>query len=211
MTKIAFASNPDIQYVNHCSGTHQNNDLGLKFQIDVLRAVVSETPMGVKQHMLTMPPNNLGMLKDLKDAGLGTINFALEVFDPEKFRLICEGKNTLYGRSRFFDAYKEAVCVFGKGNSYVNFVGGLESLNTMTQGFWELGEMGVAASVNVFHPDPSSIFAKKSPPQINYLFDMVHAQNSVYKKYDFRPIFPNGGTRNSLDTEVTQGFFSYDK
>ena len=60
LTKIAFASNPDIQYVNHCSGTHQNNDLGLKFQIDVLRAVVSETPMGVKQHMLTMPPNNLG-------------------------------------------------------------------------------------------------------------------------------------------------------
>ncbi|MCR4263909.1 MAG: hypothetical protein NUV98_04295 [Candidatus Roizmanbacteria bacterium] len=211
VTELAFEEPSDIAYVNHCSGTHKSNDLGLKFQIDILKAIVSATPPGIKQHMLTMPPDNLNLLEDLRHAGLGTINFAIEVFDPKKFQYICEGKNTLYGRDNFFKAYEEAVRVFGKGNVYANFVGGLESIKTMEEGFWYLAERGVAPSINVFHPDPESVFAHVKPPTIEYLFNMVHAQDAVYKKHHFQPIYPKGGTRNSLDTEVYRGFFSHDE
>lgn len=210
MTQLAFAIRTDIAYINHCSGTHKSNDLGLKFQIDVLQTIVSVTPPGIKQHMLTMPPDNLNLLKELLRAGLGTINFALEVFDPQKFRYICEGKNELYGRDKFFEAYEEAVRAFGKGKVYANFVGGLESIETMEEGFWYLADQGVAPSINIFHPDPESIFTHVKPPSIEYLFKMVHAQDAVYKKYSFQPIYPKGGTRNSLDTEVFKGFFSHD-
>jgi len=205
--KVAFELYNDLLYVNHCSGTHKDNDLGLKFQIDVLKAISEVTPPKIKQHMLTMPPDRLNMLEDLKKAGLHTINFALEVFDKDKFAVICEGKNTLYGRDKFFEAFKKAVDVFGKGNSYCNFVGGLESIDSMAEGFDYLASIGIAPSINVFHPDPKSKLNKKAPPSIDYLLKMGQLQASIYKKNKFIPIYPVGGTRNSLDTEAWRGLF----
>ncbi len=206
--QLAFQNSNDIRYVNHCSGTHKDNNLGLQFQIDVLKAIAAVTPKGVKQHMLTMPPDNLDMLEDLKKAGLHTVNFALEVFDKKKFEVICKGKHTLYGRNKFFEAFKNAVSVFGNGNSYCNFVGGLEPVESMIEGFEYLASIGVVPSINVFHPDPQSAFHDRKPPTINYLLRMARAQGKIYQKNKFKPIYPVGGTRNSLDTEVWRGFFN---
>ena len=104
-------------------------------------------------------------------------------------------------------AFKKAVDVFGKGNSYCNFVGGLESIDSMAEGFDYLASIGIAPSINVFHPDPKSKLNKKAPPSIDYLLKMGQLQASIYKKNKFIPIYPVGGTRNSLDTEAWRGLF----
>ena len=207
-TSVALKLYADILYVNHCSGTHKNNDLGLKFQMDILKAIVSVTPKNIKQHMLTMPPDNLELLRSLKAAGLDTVNFALEVYDKKIFEDVCSGKNTLYGRSKFFRAFKKAVEVFGRGNSYCNFVGGLESIESMQEGFERLASQGTAPSINVFHPDPRSKLSNRPTPTIKYLLRLGKIQSDIYKKYNFNPIYPVGGTRNSLDTESWNGYFN---
>lgn len=205
--KIVFKNYKKIKYINYASGTHRDNDLGLKEQIELVKTLKRIIPKKIKHHMLTMPPNNLNLLYDLKKAGLDTINFAIEVYNKKKFKEICPGKSYLYNRRKFFMAFKKAVKIFGKGNSYGNFVGGLESLGSMKEGFQYLASLGTAPSINVFHPDPQSKYWMKKPPSVEYLYKMVKEQVKIYRKNKFKPIFPFGGTRNSLDTEVYRGFF----
>jgi len=204
---LALVSNPDIKYINYCAGTHANNDVGLQLQIDIMKAVKHVTPSHVRHHILTMPPNTLSLLTDLKHAGCDTINFALEVFDAKLFKTVCPGKEHYYGQDKFFEAFKYAVNVFGRGNVYCNFVGGLEPITSMKKAFVFLSSIGIVPSINVFHPDPESGLSHRKPPIVSYLLSMCREQANTYKTNSFRPIFPDGGTRNSLDAEVYRGFF----
>lgn len=206
--ELAFSLDGDrIFYVNHCAGTHVDNDLGLTHQMDVLKAVMEVTPPGVKHHMLTMPPDTLSLIGDLKKSGLGTLNFAIEIFDPDLFREICPGKDQLYGYDKFMEAYKAGVQAFGSGNMYANFVGGLEPVESMEEGFEYFARQGIVPSVNVFHPDPKSRLADRKPPSVDYLIRVAKAQSKIYSDYGLSSIYPRGGSRNSLDNEVYKGYF----
>lgn len=208
VAELAFSSDEDIRYVNYCSGNDKNNDRGVQHFIDVVGAVKAVSPDNVRHHVITMPPDTLSMLQDLKDAGAGTVNFAIEVFDPDLFAEVCTGKDSLYGRDKFFDAIREGVRVFGRGKTFYNFVGGMEPVGSVIEGFETFARMGAAPSVNVFHPDPESAFADRTSPSEEYLMEMAKAQSAIYKRYpEFTTIYPVGGSRNSLDTEIFRGFF----
>lgn len=208
VTVLAFKLDKQrILYINHCSGSHKDNDLGVALQIQVLKTLKGVAPDSIRQHMLTMPPNNPSYIKELKRAGLQTLNFAIEVFNPDLFKTICPGKNKYYGYDNFLGIFDKAVDIMGKGNMYANFVAGLESIESMAGGFEYFGKRGIVPSVNIFHPDPRSIYAKKPPPSLNYIFEVAKLQSSIYFQYSFKPIFPRGGTRNSLDAEVFKGYF----
>lgn len=196
-----------IKYINHCSGSHKDNDIGVKLQLNILRAIKKVLSEKIRQHMLTMPPDNYLLIQELKLSGLDTLNYAIEVFDPNLFRQICPGKTKFFGYEKFLKAFDKAVSIMGKGKMYANFVGGLEPLPSMGKGFEYFAKKGIAPSINVFHPDPQSQLKKNSPPNIKYLLAMVRYQAEIYSKYSFKPIFPRGGTRNSLDTEVYKGYF----
>lgn len=208
VARIAFKLDKErILYINHCSGSHKNNDLGIVLQIQILEAIKKAVPESVRQHMLTMPPNSPSYIKKLKSAGLQTLNFAIEVFNPDLFKVICPGKNKYYGYENFLAIYDKAVDIMGRGNMYANFVAGMEPIECMAKGFEYFGKRGIVPSVNIFHPDPQSIYAKKQPPSLNYAFETAKLQTWIYSKYNFKPIFPRGGTRNSLDSEIYKGYF----
>ena len=209
VTKLALSLDKErILYINHCAGSHKDHDLGVKLQIDILKAIKPLVPPEIRQHMMTMPPNDFRLFKTLRENGLGSLNMAIEVFDKKLFKNICPGKEKFFGYEKFLEAFGAAIKVFSNNTLYANFVGGLESLSSMAMGFEYFGKKGVAPSINVFHPDPKSVFYKKPRPSIEYLFEMVKAQSEIYSKYNFKPIFPIGGTRNSLDTEVYLNYFN---
>lgn len=139
--------------------------------IDVVAAVRVVSPDNVRHHVITMPPDTLSMLQDLKDAGEGTVNFAIEVFDPDLFAKICKGKDTLYERDKFIEAIQEGVKTFGRGKTFYNFVGGMEPVDSMIEGFETFARMRVAPSVNVFYADPESAYADRSSPSEQYLLN----------------------------------------
>lgn len=208
VAKLAFKlDSKRIFYLNYCSGSHKDNDKGIFLQLKILKTLQNIIPKNIKHHMLTMPPDDFTLLKKLRKAGLDSLNFAIEVFSPDIFKKICPGKEQFYGYDKFLQAYKEGVKIFGKGKMYVNFVGGLEPLNSAVKGFKYFAKQGIVPSVNIFHPDPESELAQKPPPSVDYLLKLARAQTKIYKNYHFNPIFPKGGTRNSIDTEVYQGFF----
>lgn len=210
VAQLAFSSpsGRDIRYVNYCSGNDKDNDRGVQHFTDVVKAVSQVSPDNVRHHVITMPPDTLSLLGDLKQAGAGTVNFAIEVFDSKLFTEVCSGKDSLYGRDKLFDAIREGVRVFGKGKTFYNFVGGIESVKSVIEGFKTFARIGAAPSVNVFHPDPQSAFADRASPSEQYLMKMAKAQRAIYRRYpEFTTIYPVGGSRNSLDTEIYRGFF----
>lgn len=209
VVKLAISSmGKNIHYINYCSGSHMNNDLGVSSQIELLKRTKKVAPKSVKHHMLTMPPNNPKLLEELLEAGLDTLNFAIEVFDKKLFKKICPGKQKFYGYEKFLDILEIAVSIFPKNKVYVNFVGGLEPIASMNKTFEYFSKRGITPSVNIFHPDPESEFSKFPAPSIDYLLELASNLSAVYSKNNFKPIFERGGTRNSIDTEVFRGFYN---
>jgi hypothetical protein len=198
-----------IKYVMYSSGSFPNNDKGFEIQTNVVKAVNKVTrDFAIPQHFTIMPPDTFSLMSKIKKAGLTTIAFDIEVYDEKTFKYLCPGKQKYYGYDKFRKALEYAVTVFGWGNVHCGYVAGLEKLETMLDGFETLGSKGVVCDANVFHPDPQSEFENKPRPKKEYVYEMVKAQTKIYKKNKFVSIFPIGGRRGSLDTEVYKGYFN---
>jgi len=198
-----------IKYIMYSSGSFPDNNKGFQIQTDVVRAVKKEIQnFSIPQHFTIMPPDTFSLMKDIKDAGLTTIAFDIEVFDKDTFGELCPGKEKYYGYDKFIDALEYAISIFGWGNVHCGYVAGLEKLEMMFKGFHSLGKKGIVSDANIFHPDPQSGFENKPRPSKEYVFEMVKEQAKTYKKYKFVSIFPIGGRRGSLDTEVYKGYFN---
>jgi len=196
-----------IKYVMYSSGSFPNNDRGFKTQTEVVKEIKKVTADRACHHFTIMPPDDFSLIKEIKDAGLSTMAFDIEVFDKRRFEELCPGKEKFYGYDKFLEVLEYAVKIFGWSNIHCGFVAGLESLETMIEGFYYLGKKGVVSDANVFHPDPGSELENKARPCKEYVYKMAVEQAKVYKRYNLISIFPIGGRRGSLDTEVYKGYF----
>ena len=112
-----------IKYVLYSSGSFPDNDEGFKVKTEVVRAVKKETP-NIEHHFAIMPPNNLSLIKQMREAGLNTIDFDMEIFDENLFKKICPGKEKYYGHDKYLNAMEYAVKVFGWGKGRCACVAG---------------------------------------------------------------------------------------
>lgn len=195
-----------IKYVLYSSGSFPNNDEGFRIQTEVVRAVKKETPR-LEHHFAIMPPNNLSLIKQMKTAGLNTIDFDMEIFDEKLFKQICPGKEKFYGREKYIQALEYAVKIFGWGRGRCACVAGLESLDSFLEGLHFMGKKGIPVDINIFHPDPDSELENRPRPSKDYIWEVSKEQARVYKKYNFSSLFVVGGRRGSLDTEIYKGYF----
>ncbi|MEK5325728.1 radical SAM protein [Aeribacillus sp. FSL M8-0254] len=200
--KIVLEEDGDrIEHILLNGGTISNYDLGFNKHIDILEAIseLEISPL-IQKHLISMPPKDFKLFERLAKTG-ANIAMDLEIYDPKLFEEICPGKASDYGRDRFMEAYKSAVDYLGRGNVYAGFVAGLEPAESLIEGMYELGELGVVPAINIFHSDPKSQLANHPRPSQEYIEKIGHHMSIVYKKYNFVPFLKNTG-RNSLDTEA---------
>ncbi len=208
-----IAKHPDelkkLEYVNYSAGSLPDNDLGVIQQIKVIKEVTStlNKVKKLKHHLLTMPPDTLSLIKDIKKAGIDSLAFALEVWGEDRFKYTCPGKHEYYGYDRFFEAFEYGLKVFGKGNMYANLITGIQPLESLLEGIDFFGKMGIPVSSNVFHPDKGTPFENKEKPSEEYIIETVKLLTRIYLDNNFKAIYPKCGTRNSLDAEIAKGFF----
>lgn len=206
--KIAFQNENRIKYMMYTAGTHVDEDISYKEQINILKIAKRIVPKTIQHHSTMMPTLNDTLMEKVKKAGLDSIAFDIEVFDKNIFSVLCPGKQQYFGYDNFLESFRLAKKIFGKNNIKTGFVGGLEPLASLAEGMDYFGRQGISIAVNVFHPDPNTSLANHPRPTIDYLIKMACLQKNIYEKYKLIPVFPTGGRRSSLDTEIYRGFFN---
>ena len=147
-----------------------------------------------------MPPRDLNLLQKLKDAGVNKVVFNFEVANKNLFNKYCPGKKNI-GYNHILKALKKGVEVFGKGNSWTNFVLGLEPYEELLKFNEYLAIHGIVSSANVLHLDKGNRLDCKIPTfedVVNYYYSL----DKVLIKYGLNPFYCSKALRTSLTNEA---------
>lgn len=160
----------------------------------------------VDLHLVVYPPLDLRLLELLHPLRL-SVAMNAEVYDPERFRAFCPGKDAVLGQAHILNALASAASLLGEGRVFSIFVGGLEPVESLREGMERLAGDGVVPVVNVFHPDPDTALAWRPAPSAAEILGFGSALQAVYRRLPpFQPFYLDCG-RNSIDTEAHQGLF----
>ena len=210
--KKAFASGDELNSMIITGGSLINRNEENKRYVDVLNVIQRLIPELWNGKILgngaLIPSCNEDDLKKLFETGIEHPSFNLEVWGQEMFSKHCPGKELYAGFTSLQDTYKMAVKLWGSGEVWCNFVGGISPIENLIQGFKELANIGVVSGANIFHLDPSApaVELGLKEPTEDYVFDLYGSLNEIYHTYGFKPFFNAGILRNSLSNEFYNGW-----
>ena len=209
--KLAFEIEELIDFVLVTGGSYLDGDQEYNMVIPALKAIREVIPSSwrgvIKGNVALMAPQTISKLDELMATGIEHPAFNLEVWGEDYFREICPGKAHYRGWDHIIKTYEYGVSRFGRGVFWVNFVGGLNELNDLKEGFSYMAKMGVVPGANVFHPDVGSVLGNtRKSPSPEYIIDLYRHAARLYHKYDYLPYFNEKCLRNSLANEAYLGY-----
>ncbi|MBT2269025.1 radical SAM protein [Rhodococcus erythropolis] len=175
--------------------------------VSAAREAIDAAGRDVELHLIVYPPHDYRLLHRLSDYDVH-LAMNTEVHDPELFAKYCPGKEVLGGQRHLRRGLEEAVLALGPGQVYSIFVGGLESVESLTDGLTLSAEMGVIPVINVLHADPGTPLAEHPEPSAQQIIEMGAALEKTYADHSFCRSFYAGVGRNSLDHEAHLRLFS---
>jgi hypothetical protein len=179
-------------------GGMANNELEEKLHASFIEKIANATTYKPNFLTLTQPLSRKQMQR-LKDAGLESIAFDMEMWDPDLFEETVPGKAKYHGRESYLRAYEEAVSVFGVGNVGGVLVGGLglipenghktwrESRDSMIEAFTWMIKTGVLPVFTSLRLPPGCAYAceenRKKLPPTEYYLELALAHHELMKQY----------------------------
>lgn len=157
-------------------------------------------------HLTTMPPRDLSILNELKDAGLNTISFDLECTTREYFEKYCPGKTKTYSYEGMRRALRRAIGVFGKGNVFTIVIAGIEPQKLFVDGIHNLIREGIAPTINVYHHDPLTTKMDIGEQDPEKIIDMTYEIARYFRQYGVKPGLL-GCAHYDIGHEIRKGFF----
>lgn len=138
----------------------------------------------------------------LKDAGLDAHHANIEVWDKEKFKIFCPGKEKFVGRDEWVKRVCDSVEVFGEGNVCPTFVSGCEmarpwgfekwqdAVESMQECWEHLMSHGVTPRSSSWVIEPNSVLGQYDQPVIplEYYIEVDIAWYETWKKYNLPPL-----------------------
>jgi len=148
------------------TGTPNSDDRGARLMAETAAAVKAKVAIPIQGQC--EPPDDPIWYQRMKDAGIDSLGMHLEVVEPEVRRRILPGKAELT-LERYYDAFEQAVAVFGRGQVSTYLLAGLgdsaESLIACSQHLIEIGVypfvvpfVPIAGTPLQHHPAPSTDF-----------------------------------------------------
>jgi len=152
---------------------------------------------------VTAPPRSIEGLQMMKDSGIDKVVFNLEAWMPDNFASECPGKQVI-GRAHYLRMLREAVGIYGWGNSWCNLVLGLDSMADTIAGCAEMAQQGITPSANVLHLDEGSR-CRKPVPRPAEVAQFFRQLAQIYQQHDLQPYYCQRALRTSLSNEAYAG------
>lgn len=210
--KLAFDNEQNLDWMIITGGSLKDRKTEVNRYCDVLNVIRKHIPGRwngkIKGNAALLPDDDESDLERLHDTGIEHPSFNLEVWGRERFANYCPGKEKYASFNDLIETYKKAVKIWGTGEVWCNFVGGISPIEDLTAGFKYMADLGVVPGANIFHLDPKAIGVKLGlqEPTEEYVLKMYECLSSIYKEYGYKPFFSEKVLRNSLSNEMYNGW-----
>ena len=209
---LAFENEDNLDWMIITGGSLKDRKMEFQRYYDVLSIIKKHIPKRwngkIKGNAALLPTNNERDLYKLFETGIEHPSFNMEVWGEQLFKSYCAGKEKYASFGNLMETYKKAVDIWGPGQVWCNFVGGISPIKDLKEGFRFMADMGVVPGANIFHLDPKAVGVKlglKEPTE-DYVFEMYGCLSSLYKEYGYQPFFSHSVLRNSLSNEMFHGW-----
>lgn len=155
-----------IKHIVMTTGTPAGADRGAKVMCESAKGIKAVVDVPIQGQC--EPPKDPIWYQRMKDAGIDSLGMHLEVITPELRKTITPGKSEV-SLEEYFQAFEDAVAVFGRGQVSTYILAGLgDTEETITETCLKLVAMGVYPFVVPFvpisgtpledHPAPTASF-----------------------------------------------------
>ncbi len=152
------------------TGSTNTPDRGALYVARCGQAVKQAT--GLPVQIQFEPPRDLDVLDQIGEMGIDNIGIHVETFDPEVLAYVAPGKARV-GIERYFEVWKHAVGIFGKGQVTTYVILGMgEDPSLIIRGCQRAIDIGVYPFVVPLRPVAGSLMQDCRPPDPAYTTDI---------------------------------------
>lgn len=179
LAQVARAAR-DLDGVTHMvltSGTGDPPGSEISYLAHCARAIkeAANIPLQVQ----IAPPDDLGMMDELKDAGVESIGIHIESFDADILSKVAPAKAKI-GLDHYEKAWKKAIQLFGINQVSSFIIAGLgETVSSIAWGSELLADLGVYPFVVPLRPIPGSKLANATPPHPDIMKQLYNAVGKI--------------------------------
>ena len=141
--------------LNFSGGTYKSPDHMARYWIDLARKIRAFSDVSITVELA--PPSDLGILREMKEAGINVVIMNLEIADPARRREICPGKSRI-SYAHYHAAFREAVKLFGWGMVSSVLIGGIQPKEDIMKECAVMASEGVFPTVMPFRPMDDCVY-----------------------------------------------------
>ena len=151
--------------------------------VHMIRKRDSEIPI----YLMSLPPQNITILKNYKEAGITEVAFNIEIWDRKIAKTLMPGKGSI-PLEHYLDVLKEATKLWGdSGNVRTALIVGLNQTGTLLEATEYLCQNGIQPMFSVFRPMLGTKLESIVPPSDQSLLYTYQAVTEICAKYDLEP------------------------
>lgn len=136
-----------------------------------------------KISIMTTPPNENRIIKKLKEYGVNEVIYNIEIFDRNLAKKFMPGKGSI-PLTRYTQALKKSIDIFGKGNVRSMLILGLESRESFLNGIEYLSDLGVYPTISLFKPINNTPLSCYLPPSNKDILFLYKEAQNICKKHN---------------------------
>ena len=170
--------------LNLNSGTLRSDDMGAEMFVEALMEIRKVSSIAVAAQIA--PMKDFKWVDRLKDAGLTSLSFNMEIWDDELRKKIIPGKEKIR-KKHYLDILEYAGNIFGGVNISSWLIGGLEPIESTLEGAEKIASRGVLPFVTAFRPIIGSPLEDASPPGTDTMVRIYERLKKILEKHELNP------------------------
>ncbi|MDA2920202.1 MSMEG_0568 family radical SAM protein [Desulfobacterota bacterium AH_259_B03_O07] len=164
------------------TGVARDEEKALRKYAEICREVKGK--VGLPIQLQIIPPEDLGWLRRLKEAGVDALGVHIETFDPEVFEKVTPGKARI-GFDKYIETWKKAIEIFGRWQISTYILIGLgEKIHTVTDGASLCADIGVYPFIVPFRPILGTPMEHVTPPKPELMKFIYSEVAKVLARYE---------------------------